>query len=275
MRRFTFVPAADDPRLDGYRDLRDPARRRARESASGLFVAEGVNVIRRLVSSPYPVVSVVATRPRAEELAPALDGVGDDAGLLAVDREVLDAVAGFPVHRGALALGRRLPELDLDALPPSARTIVVLEGCNDHENLGAVARSARALGADALVLSPTCADPLYRRSVRVSMGEILHLPLVRAAPWPDALTALAGRGWAVWALTPAVGAADLDGLEVGATDRVALLYGAEGPGLSAGALAAGRRVRIPIRGEVDSLNLGHAVAVAAHHVAAARRRSRS
>ena len=251
-----------------------PTLRRARESSSGLFVAEGVTVIGRLVTSPYPVVSVLATEPRALEVAAVL-GDDDEVPVLVVAREVLDAVAGFPVHRGALALGRRRPEGGLADLPERARTVVVLEGCNDHENLGAVARSARALGADALVLSPSCADPLYRRSVRVSMGEILHLPLVQADPWPEALGELARRGWSVWAFTPAADATPLDGLPVGPADRVALLFGAEGPGLTVEALAGGRPVRIPIREGVDSLNLGHAAAVAAHHVDAARRRGRS
>jgi tRNA G18 (ribose-2'-O)-methylase SpoU len=150
--------------------------------------------------------------------------------------------------------------------------VVVLEDCNDHENMGAIARSARALGADALVLSPTCADPLYRRCVRVSMGEVLHLGLVRSGPWPDALATLAGAGFTTLALTPAADAVELDSVEVAADDRVAVLLGAEGPGLSRAAMeAAERRVRIPIAPDVDSLNVGHAAAVALHHVAARRR----
>jgi len=185
---------------------------------------------------------------------------------------VLDEVVGFPVHRGVLALGRRRPLPDLGAIAAGARTAVVLEECNDHENLGAIARSARALEVDALVLSPRCADPLYRRSVRVSMGEILHLDLHRATTWPDDLDRLRHQGFRIVALTPAPDAVDLDDLAVGADEQIALVAGAEGPGLSDAVLTtADVRVRIPIRAEVDSLNVGHAVAVAAHHVAAARR----
>jgi tRNA G18 (ribose-2'-O)-methylase SpoU len=148
----------------------------------------------------------------------------------------------------------------------------VLEDCNDHENMGAIARSAWALGAGALVLSPRCADPLYRRCVRVSMGQVLHLDLVRVRSWPGAIAALGLLGFTTLALTPAADAVVLDQVAVDADERVALVLGAEGPGLTDGALeAASRRVRIPIRIGVDSLNVGHAAAVALHHVAAARR----
>jgi tRNA G18 (ribose-2'-O)-methylase SpoU len=138
---------------------------------------------------------------------------------------------------------------------------VVLEGSNDHENIGVVARSARALGMDGLVLDPRCADPYYRRAVRVSMGEILHLPIVRCDSWPEPLDAIAAAGFRIWALTPDPSACPLAELEV--PDRVALVAGAEGPGLSAAALARiHTHVRIPMHHGVDSLNLGHALAIA-------------
>ena len=141
------------------------------------------------------------------------------------------------------------------------RTVAVLEGLNDPENLGAIARSARALGVDALVLDPTCIDPYYRRTVRVSMGEVLHLPVARVEAWPDDLELVRGASFELWALTPDPAADDL--FELAVPDRVAVLLGAEGPGLSAAALdAADRRVRIPIDRRVDSLNVGSAAAIA-------------
>jgi tRNA G18 (ribose-2'-O)-methylase SpoU len=260
--------------LDGLRDLRDPELRRSREARDGLFVAEGVAVAGRLARSSYPTLLVVTTPEQESAVMAELDGVPglDEVPLLVVDRPVLDAVTGFPVHRGVLALGERRAVSGIDDIDEAARTVVVLEDCNDHENMGAIARSARALGADAMVLSPRCADPLYRRSVRVSMGEILRLWLVVAADWPDALGRLRASGFTVLALTPASGAIDLDDVAVGPDERVAVLLGAEGPGLTDGALAAADlRVRIPIVAGVDSLNVGHAAAVALHHVAASRR----
>jgi tRNA G18 (ribose-2'-O)-methylase SpoU len=144
---------------------------------------------------------------------------------------------------------------------------VVCEGLNDHENLGALARTAWALGIDGVLLDPTCADPLARRSVRVSMGEILHLPFARVPEWPGGLAPLAAAGFTVIALTPAPDAVPID--TVAPPERVALLLGAEGPGLTAGAQAAASlRVRIPIRPTVDSLNVSHAAAVAIHRLVA-------
>ena len=268
------VTDPSDPVLDGFRDLRDPELRRSREERDGVFVAEGATVVGRLARSPYRSLAVAVVPEQEAAVAAELAGVPglDDTPLLVVERPVLDAVAGFPVHRGVLALGARTAVAGIADLDPAVRTVVVLEDCNDHENMGAIARSARALGAEAMVLSPRCADPLYRRSVRVSMGEILRLPVVRAARWPDGLDELQATGFTVLALTPSSDAVALDEIAVGSGDRVAVLLGAEGPGLTAAALAGSdRRVRIPITPGVDSLNVGHAAAVALHHVAAARR----
>jgi tRNA G18 (ribose-2'-O)-methylase SpoU len=269
------VSDPSDPLLDGFRDLRDPELRRSREERDGLFVAEGATVVGRLARSPYPTVAVTVAAEQEGAVTAELEGIEalDGVPLLVVSRSVLDAVAGFPVHRGVLALGARVPPGTVASLGAGVRTVVVLEDCNDHENMGAVARAARALDADALVLSPRCADPLYRRSVRVSMGEILRLPLVAAARWPAGLVELQAIGFTVLALTPSADAIDLEEVRVEPEQRVALLLGAEGPGLSPEAQAAAdRRVRIPIRAGVDSLNVGHAAAVALHHVARARRR---
>ena len=158
---------------------------------------------------------------------------------------VLVATVGFDLHRGAVAAAQRRPLPPVAEVLQSASTVAVLEGLNDPENLGAIARSARALGVDALVLDPTCIDPYYRRTVRVSMGEVLHLPVARVEAWPDDLELVRGASFELWALTPDPAADDL--FELAVPDRVAVLLGAEGPGLSAAALvAADRRVRIPI-----------------------------
>ncbi|HRE00975.1 MAG TPA: RNA methyltransferase, partial [Ilumatobacteraceae bacterium] len=171
-------------------------------------------------------------------------------------------VIGFELHRGAVAAADRA---DLHTLPDvlaTSRTIAVLEGLNDTENLGAIARSARALGIDALVLDPTCADPFYRRAVRVSMGEILFLPVVRAVAWPGALDAIAAAGFRLLSLTPDPTATPIDAVDRRDDDRIALLLGAEGPGLTASTLARTEAVRIPQRPDVDSINVGHAAAIA-------------
>ncbi len=246
-----------DPRLHDYVELPDPAARRRRERDE-LFIAEGVTAIERLLQSDHPVRSVLVTPKVHTRLAPRLDGL--DAPVYVAAPEVLHATVGFSLHRGAVAAADRRPLPSLADVVARSRRLAVLEGLNDPENLGAVARSARALGIDAAVLDPTCIDPYYRRTVRVSMGEILFLPTARAEAWPDDLELVRAAGFELWALTPDAGAESIWELPVPA--RVAVLLGAEGPGLTPGALAAAdRRVRLPIRPGTDSLNVGHAAAV--------------
>ena len=260
---------ARDPRLDPYRGLRDSAARRASEAAQGLFVAEGTTVIRRLLESPHPVRSLLLLPAALDALGPDL--AGRDVTVLVAGRDVLAQVAGFDVHRGALAVAERPVLPEPASLLRHARTVAVLEAVNDHENLGAIGRSAGALGVDALLLDPTCADPLYRRSIRVSMGELLFLPWTRLAPWPGALEMVRDHGMRLVALTPAADADPLEDVLDGEPEPIALLLGAEGPGLSAAALAmADRRARIPLRAGRDSLNVGHAAAIAFHAVARRR-----
>ena len=176
-------------------------------------------------------------------------------------REVLASTVGFDLHRGAVAVAERRPLPSVAEAVAGASRIAVLEGLNDPENLGAIARSARAFGIGALVLDPTCIDPYYRRTIRVSMGEVLFLPVARAATWPGDLAALSSLGFETWALTPDPAAEPIWSLDV--PSRVAIVLGAEGPGLSRRARAAvARHVRIPIDPDVDSLNVGHAAAVA-------------
>jgi tRNA G18 (ribose-2'-O)-methylase SpoU len=176
---------------------------------------------------------------------------------------VIEAVTGFHVHRGALGSFGRLPVASAAEILAASRRILVLEEVNSPTNLGAIFRSAAGLGMDAVLLSPTCCDPLYRRAVRVSMGEVLSVPYAYVDRWPAGLSAVRDAGFRVLALTPAAGAVALDAVEVAADDRVAVLLGAEGPGLSAAALATSdTQVRIPMSAGVDSLNVAAAAAVA-------------
>ncbi len=248
----------DDERLAEYRHLRDPATRRRMEGGEFL-IAEGVTVIRRLTTSPLRIRSVLGTPRRLAALADDLRSVA--APIYVASPEVLAATVGFDLHRGAIASADRPTPLPIEQLA-SMRTIAVLEGLNDHENLGAIARSARALGVEALLLDPTCADPYYRRSVRVSMGEILHLPIAFAERWPQAILDLRAAGVTVAALTPEPSADDIgEWLRPGGP--LAILLGAEGPGLTERALtSADARLRIPISPDVDSVNVGHAAAIA-------------
>jgi tRNA G18 (ribose-2'-O)-methylase SpoU len=286
-----------DPRLDDFRDLRQPGVRRSRES-DDFLVAEGPNVVRRLLESDLHVRAVLIAESKTEALADVIasatrtvpgPGPGPDAGSLAdpgrhavepvvplcpvyvASREVLRAVAGFDLHRGVVASADRPADAGLSAVITRAArtkgTIAVLQGLNDHENLGAIARSARALGIQALVLDPTCADPWYRRTVRVSMGEILHLPIARCASMTEALSALEAAGVTAAALTPNTATAGGAPTDIHTWQRpaagVALVFGAEGPGLPDDTLVrCDVRLRIPIAADVDSLNVGHAAAVA-------------
>jgi tRNA G18 (ribose-2'-O)-methylase SpoU len=262
-----ITPVADptDPRLDDFRDLAAADRRPDRPGGRGLVIAEGVLVVRRLVASPYPVRSLLGVPRRLAELSADLAELTVPA--YATDADTMAEVVGFHLNRGVLAAAGRTAAPDLDAVLATARVIAVLEGVNDHENLGALFRNAAALGVDGVVLGPRCADPLYRRSVRVSMGHVLRVPFAELpGPWPASLDRLRAAGLRVVALTPARDAEPLTRSTVRA-ERVALLLGAEGPGLSAEALAAADlRLRIPMAPGVDSLNVATAAAVAFHVV---------
>ena len=254
------IDDADDPRLADYRKLKDAVARRQIEGDQ-LFVAEGPVAIERMIASGHGVRSVLLDERKHARMADLLAPVG--APVYVVARELLHDITGFDLHRGAIAAGERRVAPALAELAATTTRLVVLEGLNDPENLGAVARSARALGFDGLVLDPTCLDPYTRRTVRVSMGEILMMRWARVAvaEWPRAAFGqLADSGFETWAMTPLPESADIWSLDV--PDRLALVLGAEGPGLSdAAQRAASRRVRIPIRSDVDSLNVAAAAAV--------------
>ena len=252
-----FLPVTDpaDPRVADFRDLTDAD---VRPDRRGIVIAEGVNVVERLVASPYRTRAVIGVPARLEALRPALSTL--DVPVYSVDKWVLSSIVGFRVTRGVLAAADRPAPADPWAVVRDARRVAVLEGLNDFENLGALFRNAAAFGLDAVLLDPRCADPLYRRSVRVSMGHVLRVPFAVAdRPW----SVLAG--FTTIALTPG-GSVPLR--EVPVPPRWAVLLGAEGPGLSAAALAAADvRVRIPMAGGVDSLNVATAAAVAFAHLA--------
>ena len=235
------------------------------------FVVESALAVERLLTSRFAVRSLLLSPAAHLRLSPLVAAV--TAPVYIAEAEVMSTIVGFDVHRGVLASATRRPAPPLSDVLDTARVVVSLEGSNDLENIGAIARSARALGADAMLVDPTTADPFGRRCIRVSMGEMLHLPVVRCAEWPGDLDRLTDAGFETWALTPAADAEPLADLAV--PERVALLAGAEGPGLTQAALAATtRRVRIPLRPGVDSLNIGHAMAVALAHVSPYRSTTR-
>ena len=255
-----------DPRVADYQSLSDVDLRVRYEGEAGVFIAEGPLVVRQLLSSPYAVRSVLVAPNQLVALQDALRQV--TAPVYVAAQPVIDSIAGFHLHRGALACGARSEPDDLDSVLASTRTIAVIERVNDHENLGAIYRSARALGVDAVLLCPECCDPLYRRSVRVSMGHVLHVPTARVGPISTTISELRERGFRTVALTPD-GTDPVSVLgEYAADERIALLVGAEGPGLrDSSRTAADRRVRIPMTHGVDSLNVATAAAIAFHELA--------
>ncbi|MCL2780186.1 MAG: RNA methyltransferase [Actinomycetia bacterium] len=256
-----MVQEAADPRLADFRDLTDAD---VRPDRRGIVIAEGVAVVQRLLGSRYPLRAVFGVPERIAALAPAL--AGRNAPVFVADKWLLSQVVGFRVTRGVLASADRLPAPPVAPLLATARRVAVAEGLNDFENLGALFRNAAAFGVDAVLLDPRCADPLYRRSVRVSMGHVLRVPFtVLPEPWPGSLNALRASGFELLALTPRADAVPLRSVEPPA--RWAVLLGAEGPGLSAPALAAADAlVRIPMAAGVDSLNVATAAAVAFAHL---------
>jgi tRNA G18 (ribose-2'-O)-methylase SpoU len=253
------VTDAADPRLADFRGLTDADVRADRR---GVVIAEGLNVVERMVASPYRVRAVIGVPARLDALTPVLEPL--DIPAYAMDKWLLSEVVGFHVTRGVLASADRPQPPDragLADLLAGATRLAILESLNDFENLGALFRNAAAFGVDAVLLDPRCADPLYRRSVRVSMGHVLRVPFaVLPGAWPDSLELVRQSGFTVLAMTPRADALRLASVPV--PPRWALLLGAEGPGLSEPAIAAADRlVRIPMAAGVDSLNVATAAAV--------------
>ena len=235
---------------------------------AGVFVAEGDIVVERALRAGYQLRSLLIDGKRSKPL-PAV--IGDDIPVYACAPRVLQEITGYHLHRGMLACFDRRPVLSFEAATHLATTVAVMEGINNPTNLGLILRSAVALGVDAYLLDPSCCDPLYRRCGRVSMGEAYATPYARLESFPDGLTQLRDAGFELLALTPAPDAQPIDQLRFDPNDRVALLLGAEGPGLSDPTLAAcDRRIRIPMAGVVDSINVGSAAAVAFYALSQAR-----
>ena len=256
-----------DVRLADYRDLRDVQLRRSLEGRHGLFLAEGEKVVRRAVESGHI--------PRSFLMAPRwLEGLEDvlertDAPCYVISEDLAEQVTGFHVHRGALASLHRSEGRSVAEVLAGARSVLVLEDVVDHTNVGAIFRSGAALGFDAVLLSPRCADPLYRRAIKVAMGAVFTLPWARLDDWHDALPMLSAQGFTTVALTLADDAAEIEEAVRG-VDRIALVLGSEGPGISTRwQQTADRRAVIPMSAGIDSLNVAAASAVACY--VAARR----
>jgi tRNA G18 (ribose-2'-O)-methylase SpoU len=249
----------DDERIGDYRALTDLELRTRWEPPNGLFIAEGELVLRRALAAGYRPRSVLVDAKRLRQVPPLAAEVPIYSG----DQRILNEITGFHVHRGILASFHRRPLPTAARVLATSQRVVVLEDVNNHTNVGAMFRAAAALGFDAVLLSPTCADPLYRRSVRVSMGQVFAVPYARLAPWPQALDEVRDAGFTVLALTPSADAQPIQLLGEAQRERPALLLGAEGPGLTREALAlSDARVAIPMRAGVDSLNVAAAAAVA-------------
>jgi tRNA G18 (ribose-2'-O)-methylase SpoU len=258
MGRVERVEEPDDPRLRDFVRLRDVQLRSKLEPEAGLFLAEGHATIRRAIAAGYTLRAAVGSE---RDLAALDDVLGAlDAPVYELEPETLSGTAGFPVHRGALASFARKPLPSAEELIADARRVVVLEDLNDHTNVGAMFRSAAALGWRPVLLTPRSADPLYRRAVRTSMGAVFSVPWTRI-DWTRGAGVIRGAGITLAALTPAEGAVAIEAFD--APERVALVLGSEGAGVSPRWLAAADvRVRIPMHAGIDSLNVAAAAAIA-------------
>jgi tRNA G18 (ribose-2'-O)-methylase SpoU len=281
--RLNIVRPADesDPRLLPYRNQKDAWLRAQRAGgtglADGLFLAEGEIVVRTLLDSPHRTLSVLCTQARLLAMTDALARLGPETPVFVADRPLLERIVGFDLHRGILALGARTDPPTAADLLARARLLVLCEDIANHDNLGAIFRNTACLvgsasAGDALVpaavlLSPRCCDPLYRKALRVSMGHALRVPFARLEQWPRSLEAVKLAGFRLLALSPDPAGKDMSQAKQHPIDRLALLVGAEGPGLSPEALAAAsERIRIPMAPGADSLNVATALAIALSHL---------
>lgn len=264
----------NDPRLSALVNLKDADLRRADLAGSRpVFVAEGELVVGRLIRSRYPIRTLLVAQSRLERTLPLIQSLPEDSPVFVASDKVMDEIVGFHFHQGLLAAAERLPPPSWKELAQTCRTLVVAENLANHDNVGGLFRDVAVLGGPScgVLLSPGCCDPLYRKSVRVSMGNVLSVPFAWANPWPDVLAELATMGWDVLALTPREGARDIREIEAAGGGesgrRRAILLGAEGPGLSEEALAkATQWVRIGMTPGADSLNVAVAGAVALHRL---------
>jgi tRNA G18 (ribose-2'-O)-methylase SpoU len=262
-----------DPRLADYANIKDRhlagmARTASDGSSDGLFMAEGELVVRQLIASGLSIRSILLTETRLETVGDALETIAPSIPVYLVSQSFMSDTVGFHIHRGILATGFRPPARSAASLLSQARTLVILEDLANHDNVGGIFRTAAALGGlrqTAVLLSPRCCDPLYRKAIRVSMGTALRVPFAVVEPWPGVLSQIAAAGFSIIALTPDAGANDI--ARVLLPSKVALLLGAEGPGLNPEASSYATRVRIPIDPGVDSLNVVTAAGIALHRLA--------
>jgi tRNA G18 (ribose-2'-O)-methylase SpoU len=282
------VHTLDDPRLADYAGVRERQLAEAfserplpgshggsAEAPLGKFMAEGEVVFQRLVRSEFAVQSVLCTPGRLRAIGAELALLPEGTPIYVIEADRLEQLVGFNLHRGLMAIGLRRPARSVaDVLTlAGGRMVVVMEDLANHDNVGSLFRNAAAFGAGGVLLSPGCADPLYRKATRVAVGYTLTMPFARVEPWPTGLAAVRAMGYRVLALTPKSPSRPLR--EVASAmqggDRVALLVGAEGPGLTDAALAAAdERVRIPMAAGVDSLNVSVAAAVALENLVGGR-----
>ncbi|MGW0857724.1 TrmH family RNA methyltransferase [Streptomyces sp. NPDC002690] len=261
MAEIITVEDPDDPRLHDYTGLTDVELRRRREPEEGLFIAEGEKVIRRAGQAGYAMRSMLLTPKWTEVMGDVIEAA--ESPVYVVTPELAERVTGYHVHRGALASMRREPLPDAAGLLAGARRVAVFEDIVDHANIGAAFRNAAALGVDAVLLTPRCADPFYRRAVKVSMGGVFQVPWTRLESWPEGVGVLHAAGFTVAALCLSDRAVTLDELAAREDERLALVFGTEGAGLTPKTLAAvDDHVRIPMDAGVDSLNVAAASAVA-------------
>lgn len=285
-----FTPIHDsqvphDPRIEPYRNQKDAWLKaphnpdasksdKDQPSKDPLFITEGSLVLEHHIRSRYPLHSILIDESKVESHAQLLSEVPHEVPIYTAPRPILDQITGYPIHRGLLAAGLRIQQPKLDDLLQSARALVILEDLANHDNLGSVFRSTAALaGADVpIILSPRCCDPLYRKSLRVSMGHALTIPYIHIqdqSDWIPSLKQVQNAGFTLLALTPSSDAQDINNLAQNppSETKIALLLGAEGPGLSPQALnAADKKVQIPLVKSADSLNIAVAAAVALHRL---------
>ena len=264
MPTFITVDDPEDPRIAAYRDVRE----RDLVGRDGHFIAEGEVVLKVLATGArHHLASALIVEKRIERQMPLLAGLPDEIPVYRASQAVFDAIAGFPMHRGILALGRRAPlptaEALLAALGPQA-LVVVLFGIANHDNIGGIFRNAAAFGADAVLLDGACCDPHYRKAIRVSVGASLIVPFARLGAGEDAVDLLGRHGFETLSLSPA-GATPLSSLA--RSPRVATLFGTEGPGLSPDLLSRTRTIAIPMAGGFDSLNVATTSGIVLHHLA--------
>jgi tRNA G18 (ribose-2'-O)-methylase SpoU len=267
-----LIPITDpaDPRIAGFTNIRERDLRRT----EGRFIAEGTVVLSMLAAAhnrrqDFTAESVLVLENRLDGIGEILAQFPDDVPIYLADKSVMNTIAGFDIHRGVLALGRRAQSHDavglLQSLPDNA-LVVVAAGIANHDNIGSIFRNAAAFGADAVLLDETCCDPLYRKALRVSVGAVLKVPYARGGTTAGIIAALHARAFALWGLSPS-GRMDIRAISPSA--RMALLTGTEGEGLPQAILASIQTARIAQAPGLDSLNAATATGIALHAFSAA------